>query len=208
MPALPLAVTVRLPLPLKMSWASLKKAAFSSSSSGVAVYEAPSLRLLVPSTTTNVRFLLWLLMAAPLGLVMLTPLSLMPCFLELYSLKKPLEVEPLSSYMITSEPVFRTVTPLPLTVTKPLVSPVTVASPVGEKTMEMVRAKVVFAISSSLLEYASTEVVILPPGVQPLELMPPSTVWPSPPVRKSSRPPQKSSVHPAANRLADRSIIR
>ena len=80
MPALPMAVTPSVPVPLKISCASLKKAAFSSSPSGVSVYFLPSASWFVPLTTTNVRFLFWLLMAAPLGFVRSSPFSTMACF--------------------------------------------------------------------------------------------------------------------------------
>ena len=92
-----LAFTARLPEPEKMSWASEKKTALRSSSP-VAEYaaDAPSAREFVPSTKTNVRFLLWLFMAAPDGLVMETPLRRIACFFSLYSLKLPSEVLPVS----------------------------------------------------------------------------------------------------------------
>ena len=92
------AVILSEPLPLRISWPSLKNTAFMSSSF-VVEYAAddPSARVLLPSIMTKVRFPLWLSMAAPFGLVIETPFSRIACFLELYNLKFPLEVLPVNS---------------------------------------------------------------------------------------------------------------
>ena len=162
MPDLPLAFTVRLPSPLKMSWPSEKKAAFSSSSAGVAVYEAPSVSELLPFTTTKQRFLPWLLMAAPAELVRETPSRTMACLFLEYTLKYPSAAVPLSLYITFSEvAVLSAVTLLPLTCTMPLASPETVA-PEAEYTMVMVRSKLVLAIRSSVGSAPVMSAVLLP----------------------------------------------
>ena len=75
------------PLPLNTSCPSPKNTAFMSSLPVVEyVAEDPSARVLLPFTTTNVRLPLLgdatvpcTLIAAPLGLVMLTPFSTIAC---------------------------------------------------------------------------------------------------------------------------------
>lgn len=73
----------------------------------------------------------WILIAAPLSLVSEIPARVSLNFLSLYTLKEPLDAEPLSTYSTPATDAF-TVTCAPFVVTvTPLTEPVTVAEPLA-----------------------------------------------------------------------------